>query len=376
MTHSRTGKETAMKKAALVALCALALCLTGCAKPQPNDGAGETTPPVVVTVTPEKPRKDGPAAADYLSLEKDVHLVYEGTGIEFASFEMWVDYVSKDAVQFRVDTGGTVSSIVYTARDDALVMTLSRGEQYGRANMIGQTNTEDILIKEPIAVGTAWQSNGYARAITAVDVEVAVPYGTFKALEVTSENDYSVSKDYYAKGIGLIKTEYRPKEEEGVVITSELKAREADVPVTLHLNVYFPREDGSGIVFTGRQVSLKTNENLAPALTEQFKAPPGGARAVMEGDAQILSIAFDAATETAAVDVNAAFAEGMKGSPAAYERLVLQCLANTVADAFQTEKVALTLEGGEYKSENFHFDKGQNQYVRIDTAQSVDEAEE
>jgi hypothetical protein len=361
-----------MKKAILLTLCAL-IMISGCSKPQPDDKPGEETPPpVVVTVTPGKPPKDGPAAADYLSFEKDVHMVYEGTGIEFASFETWVDYVSKDAVQLRVDNGGTVSSIVYTARDDALVMTLSRGEQYGRANMIGQSTTEDILIREPIAVGTAWQSGGYARSITAVDMEVTVPYGTFKALEVTSENDFSVSKDYFAKGIGLIKTEFRPKDED-VVITSELKARETGAPVTLHLNVYYPREDFSGIVFTWREASLMTNEPLAPVLTELFKAPPGGARAVIEGDAQILTVGFDAEAETAAVDVSAKFAESMKGLPASSERLILQCIANTVADAFQTEKVTLTLEGGEYTSDNFRFDIKQNQYVRIDTAQPAED---
>jgi hypothetical protein len=242
--------------------------------------------------------------------------------------------------------------------------------------MLGQTTMEDVLIKEPIAVGTQWQSGSFTREITAVDMDVTVPYGTFKAIEVTSENAYSVSKDYYAKGIGLIKTEFRPKEEEGVVITSELKARETDVPVTLHLNVYYPREDESGIVFTGREASLKTGQSLALALTELFKDPPGGARALISGDGQILSVDFDAVAETANVDVNAAFVEGLKNASPAYERLVLQSLANTIADAFQTEKVTLTLEGGEYKSENFHFDTGQNQYVRIDTAQSADEGAE
>jgi hypothetical protein len=63
----------------------------------------------------------------------------------------------------------------------------------------------------------------------------------------------------------------------------------------------------------------------------------------------------------------------MKGLPASSERLILQCIANTVADAFQTEKVTLTLEGGEYTSDNFRFDIKQNQYVRIDTAQPAED---
>lgn len=363
-----------MKKAALIALIPL-LLLAGCARkeePEPED----TTPPVVVTVTPERPRKEGPSAWDYLSFEPDVHMVYEGSGNEYASFETWVEYVSRDAVQLRVDTGGTVSSVVYTATEDGLVMTASRGEEYGRANLIGQNTTEDILIKEPIAVGTEWRSDGKTRRITGVDVEVTVPLGTYKALEVTTKTAAGTVQDYYAKGVGLIKTVFTPNEDKSAVITSALARRETGAAVTLHLNVYYPREDGSGVVFTDREVSLKTGDTLAQALTELFRTPPAGAAPVMPKKGEILSVGFDLQAGTATVDLGKSFTEGMAGKSAALERLILQSLANTLADAFQTENVALTVEGGAYRTENFYFDPGQNLYVRIDTAQAAEEETE
>lgn len=363
-----------MKKAAICALIPL-LLLAGCARGTEPEPA-ETTPPVVVTVTPETPRKDGPAARDYLSFEPDVHMVYQGSGNEFASFETWVEYVSKDAVQLRVETGGTVSSVVYTAREDALVMTASRGEEYGRANLIGQAAKEDILIKEPIAVGTEWQSEGKTRRITGVDVEVTVPLGTYKALEVTTKTAAGTVKDYYAKGVGLIKTVFTPSEDESAVITSELAQRETGSALTIHLNVYYPRQDGAGVVFTDREVTLKTGDSLAPALTELFKNPPAGALPVMPEKGEILSVGFDLQAGAASVDLSKSFTEGMAGKAPALERLVLQSLANTLADAFQTENVTLTVEGGPYRTENFYFDPGQNLYVRMDLAQAAEEGTE
>ncbi len=73
-------------------------------------------------------------------------------------------------------------------------------------------NREEIIIKEPIQIGTSWINDSYVKStsmITGVGEKLYTKAGEFKdVVEVTtlfSNGEYEV--EYYAKGVGLIKRE-------------------------------------------------------------------------------------------------------------------------------------------------------------------------
>jgi len=67
-----------------------------------------------------------------------------------------------------------------------------------------------LLLKEPLTLGAKWNITDVDTAeVTGVDVTVDTPAGRFKTLEVTCLFSTGFTqRDYYAKGIGLVKTEY------------------------------------------------------------------------------------------------------------------------------------------------------------------------
>ena len=54
---------------------------------------------------------------DYFPMKKNTRYVYEGTGNEYASYDVYNDYINGDKVQQRVNNGGTVMANVIEIKD-------------------------------------------------------------------------------------------------------------------------------------------------------------------------------------------------------------------------------------------------------------------
>ena len=159
---------------------------------------------------PSEPAPKPPARLDeYFPFEENVFKKFQGTGNEYAEFESYVDYITDGSMQIRTINPGTTTVSVYRLENGAVTRVHFAGERYFRLNETAARTGEDILIKEPIEIGTTWQTqDGSTRSITALDVAVDVPAGAYRALEVTTEGNNSVLKDYYAPKVGLVKREF------------------------------------------------------------------------------------------------------------------------------------------------------------------------
>jgi len=67
-------------------------------------------------------------------MKENTRYVYEGTGNEYASYNVMVDYVNESKVQQRIDNGGTVMANIVEIADGKLTRSYSRGEAYYREN--------------------------------------------------------------------------------------------------------------------------------------------------------------------------------------------------------------------------------------------------
>lgn len=122
-----------------------------------------------------------------------------------------IDKFEGDKVQAKQLDNATGVAIVYrvTEEDIRIIFSAEVGDGKFKDDYIGTTkaNRNDIILKAPLAVGTQWSNDGDGKhEITGVNIKVKTPAGTFRTIEVTYTSGEYVSKKYYAKDLGIVKS--------------------------------------------------------------------------------------------------------------------------------------------------------------------------
>lgn len=302
--------------------------------------------------------------ADYFPIQDNLKYTYEGKGNEFAAFEVYVDYTSEDKIQHRVENGGTVAARVYEIKDGKLIRVLSKGEVYHRENMLQQSeDTEEVMLMEPLEKGTTWTlKDGRQRTITGISADVETSMGSYTAIEVITEGSDDTTIDYYAKGIGLVKTIFRAS---GMEVSSTLYSIEEDAARTQMIQFYYPDISDDKIYYIEKEVTYRTNDDTAKILEDAYKgAVDESLGKVLTTDAAIKSITLDQENRVR-LDFNADFASEMNAG-SGYEAMILQCIANTFGNYYNTEQVILTIEGEPYESGHIKMEEDQSIPVELE----------
>ncbi len=332
---------------------ALLLCLalvTACTPVPKPQGTAAPTPARVTPATPAKtPAPAADTAADYFAFKADRRLTYRGTGNEFASYVTLVDYLKNGVAQTRQDNGGTTTVFVYALGDNAIKRVFSREETYFKYDFTATSNDDEVLVKEPIRTGNSWTlGDGSVRAITAVDKKVTTPSGTYRALEITTTGAESAQKDYYAKDIGLVKSEFASG---GNTVTSELESIEIGVFAKATVRFYFPEFDRQKAVYEERAVETKTNEDAVPNLRLGLQTIPfgSGLTKTLSDDTKILGVSLDDGKGIVTVDFSKELIEKMNAGTA-LEGLIIKSITNTFGHYYGMDKVVIHVEGKPYES--------------------------
>ncbi len=161
---------------------------------------------------------------------------------------MYPDYAAGNLVQQRVNNGGTELVRVLTVKNGTLTRVYQQGEIYYRENYLGKSDGEpEVLLMEPIEAGTTWAlADGAVRAITDVAAAVDTPSGSYLAVAVETQWAESTVTDYYAQGVGLIKSVSKGKDYE--VSSSLSEIREDDV-FTQTVRFYYPSVNDETIYY-------------------------------------------------------------------------------------------------------------------------------
>jgi len=333
-----------MRKAAIFAVFCFCIAslfiLQGCTKQE--------------TPTPE-PEPVILSAADYFPITENTKYVYEGEGMEYASFTVFTEYTSENQIQQRVDNTGTVMAQVMTIADGKVTMTYSSGESYYRENCLGKTNTEEVLLAEPIEEGTQWTlPDGRTRKIGGTTVAISTPAGDYETVEVITENAESTDTRYYAKDVGLVKAVYQADD---YTISSTLATIENDMPLIQTVRFYYPNVDTETIYFVDREITLHTNDIIKDELAAAYKEVPDGVEKVISENTVInsLSLGSDGIPQ---IDFNRAFLTEMNAG-SGYEAMILSCIADTFGGYYNTDKIILTVDGALYESGHFAFAEGE-----------------
>lgn len=300
---------------------------------------------------------------DYFPLKENVRYVYEGQGNEYAAYTIMNDYLAERKVQQRVDNGGTVLARVLEITDGKLVRLLSKEEAYYRENLLDERTESEILLMEPLIKGTSWNtSDSRTRTITETAAKVTTPSGNYEALEVTTQGPNGVTKDYYAKNIGLVKSVFTF---EGNEITSSLSKIEEDQALKQTVSFFYPDAQEDKIYYTDKEISFKTNDITRSVLETAYKenAKTNLAK-VFSANTKINSLYLNQ-DGMVYIDLSEAFMTEMNAG-SGYESMILQSIANTFGKYYNADKVVLTVDNKLYESGHIVMEKGEFIQVELD----------
>jgi hypothetical protein len=363
------------------AIVLVSLLLTACTKVQTPPGNIEITPSPGATAVPgtgdgktptptPSPSKAAYDVSDFFPANKDVHMVYRGFNNEFAEFETYVEYIRKNIVQLRNVNPGTSSVIVYEVGNDELKELYREGEIYYRHDFTSSRGNSEVLIKEPIAVGTEWKlQDGVKRSITAVDKEISTPNGSFKALEITTEKPGSTEQDYYVKDIGLVKRVFTSKDSKDS-ISSELEKIETGVPFKHDVRFFFPDFLNDRIVYIDRNVEIFTNEDMKYKFQKELKTIPedSGLTKVLTPNVQVSSTRIEKDKGLVTADFSRHLVDEMNAGTS-LESMLIKSIVNTYGTYYGVNKVIITIEGKPYSSGHILMKPGE--YFTVDTENTV-----
>ena len=340
-----------------------------------NEDNEETEETAVDESTTEETKENGQSqgsgdskvygkATEYISFESNTKYHFIGEGNEYATFDVYVDYVSDDTIQFRTNNGGSELIEVVKKNNDNLTRNLFRGEVYYRENLTSKEDVDkDIILKDPVKKGTTWAlPEGGNRTITDVEVSVSTPIGNYDTIEVTTSGNDGETKEYYAKDLGLVKREFI---QEGFRITSTLSSIDKDVSHVQTVRFYYPDKNLENIVYDDKQVSFKTNDLTKLLLEKEYKSiTKENASPVLPQNAKILSLYLNK-DGAVYIDFSKELITEMNAGTG-YESLIIQSIANTFGNYYGTNKVYLTIENMPYESGHLLFKPGEKIEVNMD----------
>lgn len=308
---------------------------------------------------------------DFYPFKENVSYVYEGKGMEYASFTINVDYIKDNRIQIRKNNGGTETVSVIEKKDGELLTILSKNECYYRENFLSKIeNQSNILIKEPIVKGTSWiLPDGRKRSISNVDMEVITNAGNFKAIEVTTVESNGTTVDYYGINVGLIKTIYKTGDTE---VSSSLSKIEKDSPLVQNVRFYYPDIDKDKLYYTNKNLSFKTNDITKIFFENEFKKSPNENLGKLLGPNVKINSLYLNDDGSVYMDFSENFVEEMNAG-SGYENMILQSITNTIGNYYGVDRVYITIAGNPYSSGHILKEKGE--YFKVNISNSVELSE-
>ncbi len=160
---------------------------------------------------------DSPALLrDFFPSEAGNSWIYQGEGIEYASFSREIIFSQDNLAQFTEDNGGTIITAVFQITDDSITRVYFEPESYDPTNLLetGFTpNDNTIILKSPLEIGTIWGDPDEQREIVDIKAQVTTEPGLFEeCIKVKTSYPDSVIYEYYSQGVGLVKREFESGE--------------------------------------------------------------------------------------------------------------------------------------------------------------------
>lgn len=306
---------------------------------------------------------------DFYPFQKDIEYVFEGEGNEFASYITHIDFLDEEnnRMQTRTNNGGSETVRILEVESGKLFLTNEVNECYYRDSFLKKEFNEkdaEILLMEPLIKGTEWTlPDGRKRFISATDVKIDTPSGSYTALEVTTAGENDLTKDYYAKYTGLIKSVYQSGDME---VTSSLSEVNKNTSFDQTVPVYFPNADEK-IYVEQMNLSFHTNDATNLVLEDTIKKAyqKDTYLPILSTNTKINSL-YLGDDNLVYADLSPEFVTEMNAG-SGYEQLILQSLTNTLGNYYGVNEVYLTIDHKPYESGHILMREGETFQVNMDS---------
>lgn len=311
--------------------------------------------------------------SDYYPFRENIKMSYLGNGSEYASQDIYFDFIKGDTAQIRMVNPGTTIGRIIENKNGELSVLKSREEFFYKDNLSLLNNTsfdKEVLLKEPLILGNAWPiPNGARRTITNTAANVATPYGIYKALEVTTESADYRTKDYYALNIGLIKSVFFLDNSE---ISSSLEKIDSNAYLVQDIKLFYPEilSNDMRLVFTNIKIPIKTNGEIKNIFQKYFANPPkNNLTPLISKSTKINKLYLNPSENKVYIDFSNEFIDEMNlGS--SVELSVINSITSTLGNYYNVNKVYITVNDSPYTSGHIALDQGES--FTVDSKNSVE----
>jgi len=298
-------------------------------------------------------------AEDLFPFTENTIYVYEGYGNEYASQEVFFEYIDSNLAQIKVINSGTNSVRILQKTIDGIKEVYFEGEFYHIEDMRYSKPIKDVMtIKNPIEVGNSWiVDDKYTREITGIDVELDTPYGKFNAVEITTtlENDTKLIS-YYKEGIGQVGSIFSSPDGDIKTLLKEIISG----PIEREIRLFYPTDSTTmKTVWTNHTLKFNTNDRLEDIFNQVFTNPvKDGLIPLISEETIINSINFDRSTWRVTIDFSDELIPGWNAG-STFELQLIKSIVNTLGSFFDTDKVYISIEGKPFESGHLQIKEGE-----------------
>jgi len=228
----------------------------------------------ILTLTTSGCRKKY-TALDYFPFAENQYCEYDGDGHALANMQTFTGYVNGQRMQRRnsVNDEFPAQTEIFEYKNQTITCIRADVSTYYIEDTTYLGAAMDLpILREPIELGNEWSTrDGGKFTITAVNKRVTVPYGTFNAIEVTSEFPGArIEKNYYAPGVGLIETRYSI--DNGPWIISRLSKITKNHSLEIPVPALYVDPSDNGVYMQEVSLTLKTNADVSKEVEKILKS--------------------------------------------------------------------------------------------------------
>lgn len=341
---------------------------------------------------------------DYISFKPNTLYKYKGTGDERAAQTIYNDYINEEEnlYQRRIIAGDMFVGECLSIKNGEMVNYFGGEYFYYFYDMTkAEPNSDALILKEPLKKGARWDRGkmliktddadtkavNISAEVTGENVEVTVPYGTFKALEITvrTENTQEVTKEYYVKDIGLVKVDKHSRVahfegednkyvgEEYIDITSELEEVVENTDYTDKGYFFYPDTQNDEVIYEEREIKHSTNEDTSALLEKELNNYSNEyCKSIIGSGTKINKIDFMHAKGKVKIDFSKELTLEL-AKDINSEGLFIQSIVNTIGYYFNMPKVCITVDGKGYEG-NITMDA--DEYKDVTSTININNSEE
>jgi PBP1b-binding outer membrane lipoprotein LpoB len=309
--------------------------------------------------------------ADYLPVNPNTTYYYAGLD-EYNSFSEFPLYISESQIQYRLETASDAFVQVITVSDGEARVRFFQTDNFGFGEHTGAPIMNYLILKEPIKKGEKWDYERTAvgrriAEITAVGLEMTVPYGTFTdVIEVTitfASGSGDAVRRYYAKGVGLIREESTRRttvgdvdENQQLIPGTTVNETVADFheltmvregPADAELRLFKPDESGR-IIYDTYGVKIETN-GANEFIMDFMRKELAASGITLSESTKINSVVTDRSdlVMTVDFDFSESFIADMKNSPAGEEAAFMSVIS-TLCYFYDHHRAGVRVNGALY----------------------------